>query len=299
MQLEKKTGEQKNQYEKQIADLNAKLLALQQNMNLEIQKAESRKDNAFHVYQQKVQAQQAQTAAETASLKARLAMAEEAQKAAVSSANAQAEQKRIAEVSSLQNQLDQAKLEQEMAVNKVTSQKDMELEQKKQEIIKLTAQKDLSEKNLREQYELQLRLKEEQLQQYKDFKKSQSTKMIGESLEQHCQNEFNSIRMTAFPNAYFEKDNDASGGSKGDFIFRDYEDGMEYVSIMFEMKNEMDETATKHRNEDFYKKLDADRNAKGCEYAVLVSLLEPDNELFNGGIVDVSHRYPKMYVIRP
>ena len=132
LQLEKKTGEQKNQYEKQIADLNAKLLALQQNMNLEIQKAESRKDNAFHVYQQKVQAQQAQTAAETASLKARLAMAEEAQKAAVSSANAQAEQKRIAEVSSLQNQLDQAKLEQEMAVNKVTSQKDMELEQKKQ-----------------------------------------------------------------------------------------------------------------------------------------------------------------------
>lgn len=118
-------------------------------------------------------------------------------------------------------------------------------------------------------------------------------------MEAHCSTVFESELRVLLPNAYFEKDNDTSGGSKGDFIFRDYEDGMEYVSIMFEMKNEMDETATKHRNEDFYKKLDADRNAKGCEYAVLVSLLEPDNELFNGGIVDVSHRYPKMYVIRP
>ena len=306
LQLEKKTGEQKNQYEKQIADLNAKLLALQQNMNLEIQKAESRKDNAFHVYQQKVQAQQAQTAAETASLKARLAMAEEAQKAAVSSANAQAEQKRIAEVSSLQNQLDQAKLEQEMAVNKVTSQKDMELEQKKQEIIKLTAQKDLSEKNLREQYELQLRLKEEQLQQYKDFKKSQSTKMIGESLEQYCHDEFDKVRSLGFPSAYFDKDNDARTGSKGDFIFRDYytdETGhpQEYISIMFEMKNEADETASKHKNSDFFKELDKDRREKKCEYAILVTMLEGDSALYNQGIVDVSASsgYEKMYVIRP
>ena len=137
------------------------------------------------------------------------------------------------------------------------------------------------------------------MQRLKDFKTRLSTKMVGESLEAHCSTVFESELRVLLPNAYFEKDNDASGGSKGDFIFRDYEDGMEYVSIMFEMKNEMDETATKHRNEDFYKKLDADRNAKGCEYAVLVSLLEPDNELFNGGIVDVSHRYPKMYVIRP
>jgi hypothetical protein len=123
--------------------------------------------------------------------------------------------------------------------------------------------------------------------------------MVGESLEVHCSDEFNKMRATMYPNAYFDKDNDARTGSKGDFIFRDYEDEMEYISIMFEMKNEMDKTATKHKNEHFFKKLDADRTAKGCEYAVLVSLLEPESELYNGGIVDVSYRYPKMYVIRP
>ena len=126
-----------------------------------------------------------------------------------------------------------------------------------------------------------------------------STKMVGESLEQHCDIEFNRLRQPAFPNAYFEKDNDAKTGSKGDFIFRDYVDGTEYISIMFEMKNEMDTTATKHKNEDFFKELDKDRKEKGCEYAVLVSLLETDNELYNGGIVDVSHKYDKMYVVRP
>ena len=144
-----------------------------------------------------------------------------------------------------------------------------------------------------------LRLAKEEIERLKDFKTRLSTKMVGESLEAHCSNIFNGELRPLFPNAYFEKDNDASGGSKGDFIFRDYDDGLEYISIMFEMKNEMDETATKHKNEDFFKKLDADRNAKGCEYAVLVSLLEPDSELYNGGIVDVSYRYPKMYVIRP
>ena len=126
-----------------------------------------------------------------------------------------------------------------------------------------------------------------------------STKMVGETLEQHCETEFNRLRMTAFPNAYFEKDNDASEGSKGDFIFREERDGAEVISIMFEMKNENDTTATKHKNEDFFKKLDHDRTAKGCEYAVLVTLLEPESELYNQGIVDVSYRYPKMYVIRP
>ena len=144
-----------------------------------------------------------------------------------------------------------------------------------------------------------LRLAKEEIERLKDFKTRLSTKMVGESLEAHCSNIFNGELRPLFPNAYFEKDNDASGGSKGDFIFRDYDDGIEYISIMFEMKNEMDETATKHKNEDFFKKLDADRNAKGCEYAVLVSLLEPDSELYNGGIVDVSYKYPKMYVIRP
>ena len=144
-----------------------------------------------------------------------------------------------------------------------------------------------------------VRVAEEEIERLKDFKTRLSTKMVGESLETHCSTIFNGEMRPMFPNAYFEKDNDASGGSKGDFIFRDYDDGTEYISIMFEMKNEMDETATKHKNEDFLKKLDADRNAKGCEYAVLVSLLEPDSELYNSGIVDVSYKYPKMYVIRP
>jgi len=155
------------------------------------------------------------------------------------------------------------------------------------------------ESSLKESYEGKLKAAEEQVAYYKDLKSRLSTKMVGETLEVHCSTVFNGEMRPMFPYAYFEKDNDASGGSKGDFIFRDYADGIEYISIMFEMKNEMDETATKHKNEDFFKKLDADRTAKGCEYAVLVSLLEPDSELYNGGIVDVSYRYPKMYVIRP
>ena len=158
---------------------------------------------------------------------------------------------------------------------------------------------ELEKKAIKEEYEAKLRIAQEQVDYYKDMKIKMSTKMVGESLEAHCANIFNGSMRPMFPNAYFEKDNDASGGSKGDFIFRDYEDGTEYVSIMFEMKNELDETTHRHRNEDFFRKLDADRNAKGCEYAVLVSLLEPENELYNNGIVDVSYRYPKMYVIRP
>ena len=157
----------------------------------------------------------------------------------------------------------------------------------------------LHEDNVRKEYEAKLRMAQEQVDYYKDLKTRMSTKMVGETLEAHCSNVFNGEMRPMFPNAYFEKDNDASLGSKGDFIFRDFEEGTEYISIMFEMKNEMDETATKHKNEDFFRKLDADRNMKGCEYAVLVSLLEPDSELYNGGIVDVSYRYPKMYVIRP
>ena len=167
----------------------------------------------------------------------------------------------------------------------------------------LAAAKTQRETELRakeEQYEQQLRTKDDEIAFYKDFKAKQSTKMVGESLEQHCLIEFNKLRMTAFPKAYFEKDNDASGGTKGDFIFRESDDdGNELLSIMFEMKNELDETATKHKNEDFFAKLDKDRREKNCEYAVLVSLLEADSEYYNNGIVDVSYRYDKMYVIRP
>lgn len=165
----------------------------------------------------------------------------------------------------------------------------------------LDKQKTANHENaIKEQYELKLKAAQEQVDYYKDLKTRMSTKMIGETLEIHCSTQFNQTMRSMMPNAYFEKDNDASGGSKGDFIFRDFgADGTEYVSIMFEMKNEADETATKHKNEDFFKKLDSDRRAKGCEFAVLVSLLEPENELYNGGIVDVSYKYDKMYVIRP
>ena len=155
------------------------------------------------------------------------------------------------------------------------------------------------EKGLKDDYESRLRIANEEVERLKDFKARLSTKMVGETLEAHCSNVFNGEMRPMFPNAYFEKDNDASSGSKGDFIFRDKEDDTEYISIMFEMKNEMDETASKHKNEDFLKKLDQDRNEKKCEYAVLVSLLEPESELYNTGIVDVSYRYPKMFVIRP
>lgn len=153
--------------------------------------------------------------------------------------------------------------------------------------------------SLKEDHQREVRQLQEQVDYYKDLKTRMSTKMVGETLEVHCSTQFNQILRPMMPNAYFEKDNDASEGTKGDFIFRDTEDGTEYISVMFEMKNEMDTTATKHRNEDFFRKLDEDRRKKGCEYAVLVSLLEPESELYNGGIVDVSYRYPKMYVIRP
>lgn len=196
--------------------------------------------------------------------------------------------------------------ERKLAVSEALQKKEKELSEKVMEITELKSQlshkeaeRELKEQSLHKQYAEQLKLKEEQIEYYKDFKARQSTKMIGESLEQHCLNQFNALRMTAFPNAYFEKDNDARTGSKGDFIFREAVDGVEYISIMFEMKNEMDETATKHKNEDFLKELDKDRREKNCEYAVLVSLLEIDNELYNNGIVDVSYKYEKMYVIRP
>ena len=210
-------------------------------------------------------------------------------------------------ITELKAKLDATETTTKLAVAEAVEKKNEELSQKTSEIADLKGElknketeNRLNEKSLKEQYEDRLRLKDEQIEYYKDFKARQSTKMIGESLEQHCLTQFNSLRMTAFPNAYFEKDNDSRTGSKGDFIYRECsEDGTEFISIMFEMKNEADTTATKHKNEDFFKELDKDRNEKGCEYAILVSLLEIDNELYNNGIVDVSYKYPKMYVIRP
>jgi len=210
------------------------------------------------------------------------------------------------EILLLRAKIDAANTEKDLAIEKALSRNKDILSEKEAQIFELKGalqirdtQSQLKEKSLAERYEAELKMKDEQIEYYKDFKARQSTKMVGESLEQHCLNQFNSLRMTAFPNAYFEKDNDAKTGSKGDFIFREAAEGTEFISIMFEMKNEMDTTATKHKNEDFFKELDKDRREKGCEYAVLVSLLEIDNEYYNGGIVDVSYKYPKMYVVRP
>ena len=197
------------------------------------------------------------------------------------------------EIQSLKQDIDKAKVENELNVKSIKQDLQNQIEQDKMKY-------QLQEKNLQEKYDTLLQTKDEQIAYYKDFKLKQSTKMIGESLEQHCEIEFNKLRATGFQNAYFEKDNDARTGSKGDYIYRELdENGVEIISIMFEMKNENDKTATKHKNEDFLKELDKDRNEKNCEYAVLVSMLEPENELYNTGIVDKSHRYPKMYVIRP
>ena len=213
-----------------------------------------------------------------------------------------------AEIQQLRNQIALNDSEKKLAISDAVRDKDKEIADREARIIELKSKIDsqktesaLKEKSIEENFRNQLKVKDEQIEYYKDFKARQSTKMVGESLEQHCRNQFDSLRMTAFPNAYFEKDNEVSGsGSKGDFIFREKDsEGTEFISIMFEMKNEMDTTATKHKNEDFFKELDKDRTEKGCEYAVLVSLLESDNELYNNGIVDVSYRYPKMYVIRP
>ena len=211
-----------------------------------------------------------------------------------------------AELLRLQGAIDQsdnktkvAVLEEKNKANEVILLKDNEIANWKGKLESEKTSALLREQNIRQNYESQLKQMQEMVEQYKDFKIRLSTKMLGESLETHCSNQYNASLRNVLPSAYFEKDNDASGGSKGDFIFKDYDDGFEYISIMFEMKNEMESTAVKHKNEDFFKKLNDDRNKKGCEYAVLVSLLEPDSELYNGGIVDVSYRYPKMYVIRP
>lgn len=267
------------EFEKELADRKAQFDAEKQSA-VKLVQAQTMQKMAedISILKQQLAASQsklkAQTEAQEAQLKAQLALQEKAQK-----------------------------LE---TVNLIT-QKEKELAQKEREIDLLTGKMEtfkqeslLREQGLKDGYEERLRLKDEQIAYYRDFKARQSTKMVGESLEQHCEIEFNRLRATGFQNAYFEKDNDARSGSKGDYIYREFDtQQLEFISIMFEMKNEMDETATKKKNEDFLKELDKDRREKNCEYAVLVSLLEPDSELYNSGIVDMSHRYPKMYVIRP
>ena len=288
LQAEKQLSESINKKEEEIsdkdkliADLRAKLDASETEKKLAVSEALKQKDEEIHKGER----------AHTQSLSKKDEEISE-------------RERKIAE---LQARLSASETEKKLAVAQAVEIKQRELSEKVSEIADLKGElknKDtesrLNEKSLKEQYESKLKLMDEQIEYYKDFKARQSTKMIGESLEQHCLTQFNSIRMTAFPNAYFEKDNDARTGSKGDFIYRECaEDGTEFISIMFEMKNEADTTATKHKNEDFFKELDKDRREKGCEYAILVSLLEIDNEFYNNGIVDVSYKYPKMYVIRP
>ena len=205
-----------------------------------------------------------------------------------------------AEIQNLKAKLDTIDVEHRLAITVAVSAVEKERDELKSGLQQAKLEKQLAEKSLKDKYETQIKDRDDAIERLRDMKTRLSTKMVGETLEQHCETEFNRIRATAFPKAYFEKDNDARTGSKGDYIFRDsVEDGTEIVSIMFEMKNESDETAAKKKNEDFVKELDKDRTEKNCEYAVLVSLLEPDSELYNSGIVDMSHRYPKMYVVRP
>ena len=204
------------------------------------------------------------------------------------------------EIITLKNELKLKDSESKNLINEALSKKEQEIQKLKNDLSLSESENNLRISNLNQKHANDLKAKDAEIEFYKDLKTKMSTKLVGETLEQHCLIQFNQIRMSAFPKAYFEKDNDASSGSKGDFIFKENTDeGAELVSIMFEMKNENDTTATKHKNEDFFKELDKDRNEKKCEYAVLVSMLEPENEYYNAGIVDVSYRYPKMYVIRP
>lgn len=207
---------------------------------------------------------------------------------------------KVAEIARLKEALNSADVVKQLALKEALGAVEKERDGLKRDLEAKDAERKLLEASLKEKYETQIKDRDDAIERLKDLKTKMSTKMVGETLEQHCEIEFNKIRSAAFPQAYFDKDNDAKTGSKGDFIFREADsNGTEFISIMFEMKNENDETATKKRNEDFLKELDKDRNEKGCEYAILVSLLEPNSELYNSGIVDVGHRYNKMYVIRP
>lgn len=205
-----------------------------------------------------------------------------------------------AEIQHLKAKLETIALTQKLSITEAVSAVEKQRDELKNGLERAMLEKQLAETSLKDKYETQIKDRDDAIERLRDMKARLSTKMVGETLEQHCETEFNRLRATAFPKAYFEKDNDARSGSKGDYIFRDLDEaGTEIISMMFEMKNESDETATKKKNEDFLKELDKDRNEKGCEYAVLVSLLEPESELYNTGIVDVSHRYPKMYIVRP
>ena len=253
-------------------------------------------DNFKAAVTQKATESKAHHEAEIERLKAELSQANNQQAIALAKASSESDK----QISGLRAQLTQAKVENQLAIARATSKVEKERDELANQLKLQQNESQLQLQTTKDKYESALRFKQEELEHYKDLKARMSTKMVGETLEQHCEIEFNKLRATAFPKAYFEKDNDARTGSKGDFIYREADDdGNEIISIMFEMKNQNDTTASKHKNEDFFKELDKDRREKQCEYAVLVTLLEEDNDYYNTGIVDVSHRYPKMYVIRP
>lgn len=300
--------------EKQIAELAAKIEAAREAKSAAVNEVVAQKDteisrlqgqigNKESEYKLKLQEEVSEKENVITSLKAQLETKSAEQELSIKNAVAQKE----TEITKLKAQINSKETEQELAIKNAVAEKADELNQKVIEIEQLKGQIDsktkeaeLAQNNLKASYEQQLKFKDEEIERYKDFKAKQSTKMIGESLEVFCKNEFDKMRPVGFQNATFEKDNKISeSGSKGDFIFRETEEGVEFISIMFEMKNEMDTTATKHKNEDFFKELDKDRREKKCEYAVLVTLLEPENDLYNNGIVDVSYKYEKMYVVRP
>lgn len=303
------------QKDTEIAKLKEQINAIAQGKELESKDALNKKDNEIARLKEQIESisrnkdlesQNALSQKDTEITKLKAQISAIAQSKDMESKDAL--NKKDNEIARLKGEIEQRDKQKEIELLQEKSRAQEVLQQKETKITELEGQvkaeknaASLREKELQERFSVQLKQKQEQIDYYKDLKTRMSTKMVGETLEIHCSTEFNRVRASMYPRAYFEKDNDAKGGSKGDFIFRDYdEDGTtEYISIMFEMKNEMDETATKHKNEDFFAKLDKDRNEKACEYAVLVSLLEPDSELYNEGVVDVSYRYPKMFVVRP
>jgi len=273
----------------EIKELKAKLDAGEVAQKLAVTEALSAVEKERDALANKLE--QAKQDNETASKLAEVKLSKELQETAA---------KKDAEIQDLKTKLDANEVTQKLAITEAVSVVEKERDELKNGLKQAELEKQLTENSLKDKYETRIKDRDDTIERLRDMKARLSTKMVGETLEQHCETEFNRIRATAFPRAYFEKDNDASTGSKGDYIFRDSDEAdTQIVSIMFEMKNESDTTLTKKKNEDFLKELDKDRTEKGCEYAVLVSLLEPDSELYNTGIVDVFHRYPKMYVVRP
>ena len=274
-------------------DLNERLTLAEQDKKTAIELAESKITG-------KMEKEAAKKDGEIERLKAELKSSAELIEATVKGELKDEVAKKNTEIARLEEELKAADVAKQLALKEALGAVEKERDDLKRDLEAKEAEQKLMASSLKEKYETQIKDRDDAIERLKDMKAKLSTKMVGETLEQHCEIEFSKIRSAAFPMAYFEKDNDAKSGSKGDYIFREADNaGTEFISIMFEMKNENDETATKKRNEDFFKELDKDRSEKGCEYAVLVSLLEPTNELYNGGIVDVSYRYPKMYVIRP